>query len=45
MVGRLLGKGKRFCTSSSSDIPVDHTSERMVYSCPDIRSGLKGRHH
>jgi len=23
------GKGNRFCTSSSSEIPVDHTSDRI----------------
>jgi len=37
--GRSFGKGNRFCTSSSKEIPVDHTSDRMVYSCPQIRSG------
>jgi hypothetical protein len=37
--GRSLGKGNRFCASSSREIPVDHTSDRIVYSCPQIRSG------
>ena len=30
MGGRSLGNGNRFWTSSSSDKPVDHTSDRMV---------------
>jgi hypothetical protein len=38
---RSLGKGNRFCASSSKDIPVDHTSDRIVYSWPQIRSGYR----
>lgn len=30
MAGRSLGNGNRFWTSSSSDKPVDHTSDRIV---------------
>lgn len=33
------GKGLRFCTSSSKVMPIDQTSDRIVYSCPDILSG------
>jgi hypothetical protein len=36
---RSLGKGKRFCTSSRMESPVDHTSAQIVYSLPVIRSG------
>lgn len=37
--GRSLGNGNLFCTSSRRDMPVDQTSERIVYSCPQILSG------
>lgn len=33
------GKGKRFWTSSRRVIPVDHTSDRMLYCSPARRSG------
>ena len=43
MVGRSLGNGNRFWTSSSIEIPVDHTSDLIVYSSPKILSGYKKR--
>ena len=41
MGGMSLEKGKRFCTSSRSDRPVDQTSARMEYSRPERRSGCE----
>lgn len=37
--GKSLGNGNLFCTSSSSEIPADHTSDRTLYSPPAILSG------
>lgn len=39
IAARSLGNGNRFVTSSSREMPVDHTSDRIVYSTPDRRSG------
>ena len=33
------GKGNRFCTNSSKVIPVDQTSDRILYVSPARRSG------
>ena len=33
------GKGNRFCTNSSKVMPVDQTSDRMLYVSPARRSG------
>lgn len=45
IAARSLGKGNRFWTSSSSEMPVDQTSDRMVYSSPDSRSGCSADQH
>jgi len=39
--GALAGKvkGKRFFTSSRSEMPMDQTSDRIVYFPPEMRSG------
>ena len=39
IAARSLGNGNLFVTSSRRVMPVDHTSDRMVYSTPDRRSG------
>ena len=36
---RSFGKGKRFVTNSRSVMPVDQTSDRMLYCKPDSLSG------
>lgn len=42
IAARSLGNGKRFWTSSSREMPVDQTSDLIVYSRPDRRSGWAG---